>query len=71
MKIALVFCCLILSGCDQVKSSARYQLVGGADHITWKIDTITGDVWTCYFSSVDMSGKKVSAGCFPVEQVPR
>lgn len=69
MKIALVIFCLIFSGCDQMNSSARYQLVVGSDGHAWKIDTTTGKVWKCYFASVNMSEKKANVTCFPVEQL--
>lgn len=55
MKTVLVFLCLILVGCDQLKPSpsARYQLVSDANPNgqVWRIDTTTGEVWLCAVGS--------------------
>lgn len=69
MKIMFAVLCFVLVGCDQLKSSARYQLVGGSDGRAWKIDTTTGETWMCYVSDIYMREKKLNAACFPVEQI--
>jgi hypothetical protein len=71
MKIAILLLCLILAGCDQLKSSSRYQLVPDSNGRVWKIDTASGEVWMCHAASFDSLEKKASIMCFPSEQLQR
>ena len=71
MKIMLAMLCLVVAGCDQLKPSARFQLVGDSSGRAWKIDTTSGEVWICYAASINPTEKKASAECYPAEQLQR
>lgn len=72
MKTALVILCLVLYGCDEIKSkpsasdqpklTQRFQLaVDGAGN-AWRWDMVTGETWKCWQGTPDM----VRPTCYPM-----